>query len=49
MVNCDMPGENGATLEQLAYSTLQKIAKQTASLDQNKSNFRRNKSVTKGF
>ena len=33
VVNFEMPGEKGASLELLAYCILQKIAKQTASLE----------------
>ena len=34
VVNFDTPGKNGASLGQLAYCMLQKLARQTASLEE---------------
>ena len=34
VVKFDMPGEKGARLEQLAYGRVEKIARQTNSLEQ---------------
>ena len=42
-----MPGEEGASLEQLAYGMVEKIARQTTSLDQVK--FGRTNSAIKGL
>ena len=47
VVNFDMPGKNGASLEKLVYCILYKTARQTVSLS--KSSFRQNTSVTNGL
>ena len=47
VVKFDMLGEKGASLEQLAYGTVEKIARQTTSLEQVK--FGRNNSAIKGL
>ena len=38
VVKFDMPGEKGASLEQLAYGMVEKIARQTTSLEQGRNN-----------